>query len=139
MIALSRQACGHNRAYISLTVHFVASSMEMKNFCLMTKEVPEAHTAENLAEVLQQAIEEWNYLVKFMDNGRNMVNTVVDHLRVIYLPCIGHTIQLAVEKAFCLQDLASALGSVRKLVGYFRKLSKATYSLREKQRLLNLP
>ena len=29
----------HNRVYISLTVQFAASSMEMKNFCLMTKEV----------------------------------------------------------------------------------------------------
>ena len=69
----------------------------------------------------------------------NMVNAVVNHLRVIHLPCIGHTIQLAVEKAFCLQDIESALRKVLKLVGYFRKSSKATYSLREKKRLLNLP
>ena len=133
-------AC-HNQAYISLTVHFVASSMEMKNFCLMTKEVP-AHTTKNLAKVLQQTIEEWELASKVYgfttDNGRNMVNAVVDHLKVIHLPCIGHATQLAVEKAFRLQDVTSALGKVRKLVGYFRKSPKATYNLREKQRLLNL-
>ena len=47
----------------------------------------------------------------------NMVNAVINHLRVIHLPCIGHTIQLAVEKAFCLQDIESALRKVLKLVG----------------------
>ena len=111
----------HNRVYISLTVQFAASSMEMKNFCLMTKEVPEAHTAENLIEVLQQAIEEWELDSKVYgfttDNKMNIVNAVVNHLRVIHLPCIGHTIQLAVEKAFCLQDIESALRKVLKLVG----------------------
>ena len=95
----------------------------------MTKEVPEAHTAENLAEVLEQAIEEWELASKVYgfttDNEMNMVNTVINHLRVIHLPCIGHTIQLVVEKAFCLQDIESALRKVLKLVGYFRKSSKA--------------
>ena len=54
-----------------------------------------------------------------------MVNAVVNHLRVIHLPCIGHTIQLAVEKAFCLRDIKSALRKVLKLVGCFRKSSIA--------------
>ena len=85
------------------------------------KKFPEAHTAENLAEVLLQAIEEWELASKVYgfstDNEMNMVNAVINHLRVIHLPCIGHTIQLAVEKAFCLQDIESALRKVLKLVG----------------------
>ena len=46
----------------------------------MTREISEAHTAENLAEVLKQAI------------------AVVEHLEVFHLPCAGYTLQLAVEK-----------------------------------------
>ena len=83
------------------------------------------HNQCNLAEVLEQAIEEWELASKVYgfttDNEMNMVNAVVNHLRVIHLPCIGHTIKLVVEKPFCLQDIESALRKVLKLVGYFRK------------------
>lgn len=57
----------HNRAYISLTVHFITPSIEIKNFCLITKEVPENHTAINLTEVLQSAIDDWELSNKVYD------------------------------------------------------------------------
>ncbi len=133
----------HNKAYISLTVHFVNSSMEMKNYCLATKEIPEAHTAVNLAEVLKSAFTEWSLSEKVYgfctDNAQNIVNAVINNLQVLHLPCFGHTLQLSVQKAFNLTEIAVVLGKVRKLVGHFKKSSKATYCLREKQRLLNLP
>ena len=95
-----------------------------------------------MAEVLKQAIDDGKLTGKVYmdtDNCKNIVNAVVEHLEVFHLPCIGHTLQLAVEKAFHLSDVMSVLGRVRKLVGHFKKSSKATYSLREKQQLLGLP
>ena len=44
---------------------------------------------------------------------------------------------LSIEKAFHLNEVASVLGRVQKMFGHFKKSSKATYSLREKQRLRN--
>ena len=54
---------------------------------------------------------------------------VVDHL---HMPCVGHTLY-----SFHLNEVASVLGRVQKMFGHFKKSSKATYSLREKQRLRN--
>lgn len=73
------------------------------------------------------------------DNCKNIVNAIIDHLQVLHLPCVRHTLQLSVEKAFDLNDVAVVLGRVHKLVVHFKKSSKAMYSLREKQKLLNLP
>ena len=70
----------------------------------MTREISEAHTGKNLAEVLKQAIDDWKLTGKVYgfstDNCKNIVNAAVEHLEVFHLPCIGHTFQLAVEKAF---------------------------------------
>ena len=114
----------------------------MRNFSLITKEIPENHTAVNLSEVLQNAIDDWELFTKVYGFGTNnckkIVNAVVDHLQVVHMPCVGHTLQLSVEKAFHLSELVSVLGRVQKLVGHFKKSPKATYSLREKQRLLKL-
>lgn len=30
------------------------------------------------------------------DNGSNIINTVVDHLKLIHMPCINHTLQLSI-------------------------------------------
>ena len=73
------------------------------------------------------------------DNCQNIVNAVNDHLQVLHLPCFGHTLQLSVQKAFNLNEIAVVLGKVHKLVGHFKKSSKAKYCLHEKQKLLNLP
>ena len=73
------------------------------------------------------------------DNCQNIVNAVTDHLQVLHLPCFGHTLQLSVQKAFNLNEIVVGLGKVHKLVGHFKKSSKAKYCLHEKQKLLNLP
>ena len=117
--------------------------MKIKHYCLMTKEVTETHSAENLAEELRQGIDEWDLSDKLYaittDNCKNIVNAVVDHLNVLHIPCIGHTLQLGVQKAFTINRVANVLGKVRKLVQHFRKSSKAMYQLRAKQTVLSLP
>uniref|UniRef100_A0A1X7VYX5 DUF659 domain-containing protein n=1 Tax=Amphimedon queenslandica TaxID=400682 RepID=A0A1X7VYX5_AMPQE len=121
----------HNRGYLSLTVHFVDTNMKMKHYCLMTKEADSAHTAENLVLVLNESLSEWNLDEKVYafstDNGQNMVNAVVHHLKVLHIPCISHTLQLSVQKSFNIDYIARVLAKIWKLVGHFRKSTKATY------------
>lgn len=131
----------HNRGYLSLTVHFVVSSMEMRHYCLMTQEVSVAHNAENLAKELTEAIDDWDLPGKVYafctDNAKNIVNAVRQlNGCVLHLPCFGHTLQLGVQKCFNIDGISRILG---KLVEHFRKSSKATYELRSKQTLLDLP
>ena len=92
----------HKRAYTSVTAHYITSEWEMKHNCLQTREVDERHTAENLGVELQAALKEWGGLEYkaygcTTDNVSNTTNAVVDHLQLVQLPCIGHTLQLSVE------------------------------------------
>ena len=88
----------------------------MRHHCLQTREVDESHNAINLAKELSAAIEEWglNDRVKVYgcttDNAANITNAVVDHLHLIHLPCVGHTLQLGVEKGLKVPQVARVLG-----------------------------
>ena len=73
------------------------------------------------------------------DNGANIVNSIVDHLKLIHMPCIGHTFQLSIKKAFDLPTVQRVLGRCQKCIAHFNKSTKETYKLREKQKLLKLP
>ena len=134
----------HNRGYLSLTVHFIDSRMELNHYCLMTKEVSESHTADVIASVLSESFQEWELrepeqVYAFCtDNGKNIVNAIINHLKVLHLPCIGHTLQLSVQKSFSIDRVARVLAKVRKLVEHFKKSSKSTNEFRSKQALLDL-
>ncbi len=59
-------------AIMAICAHFVAESGELKKMTLALKEVDGMHTADNLATVLFDAIEEWGFMSKLgyfvMDN-----------------------------------------------------------------------
>ena len=57
----------HNQVYISLTVQFAASSMEMKNFCLMTKNFQKLTLLKTWLKYYYKLLRNGNLLVKFMD------------------------------------------------------------------------
>ena len=126
-----------NRSYISLTLHYVSSNFEMRSRCLHTKEVPQEHTAEVLASVLEEMLKEWQVRPKIYaattDNGRNIVNACVQHMEIFHLPCFGHTMQLAVKKALDLHKVSRVIARCSKLVGFFHHSTKAMYKFREKQ------
>ena len=74
----------HNRAYLSLSAHYVSPTWEMKHHCLSTWEVSVAHTAVNIAKELREEIVQWGISDRVhgftTDNGQNVVNAIVDHL-----------------------------------------------------------
>ena len=92
----------HRRAYMSVTVHYITSEWEMKHHCLQTREVEERHTAENLAVELQAVLKEWGLECKAYgcttDNASNITNAIENHMSLVHLPCIGHTLQLSIER-----------------------------------------
>ena len=54
------------------------------------------------------------------------------------MPCVGHTLNLAVKKCFELSQVSKALARIRKIVGHFHRSTKAMSKLREKQELLGI-
>lgn len=72
------------------------------------------------------------------DNCGNIVNAVV-LLGIEHIPCVAHTLQLSIKDGLAITRVQRVLGRCRKLVEHFRKSTKETYKLQEKQKLLQLP
>ena len=135
-------AAHSNRAYLCLTCHGIDSNWQLCSFCLATKELPVAHTAENIGEKIEEILDEWNIdkdmiVAAVTDNARNMINAI-NGMGFLHFPCMGHTLQLGILKAFDIGPVKAALARVSNIVSHFHRSSKATYSLKEKQNLLGL-
>ena len=130
------------RAYISLTVHFIDSDFDLKCKCLQTLEVPQDHTASSLSQVLKSMLQDWNISEKVYagvtDNGSNIVNAI-GLMGIEHFPCFAHTLQLGIKRGLEVPRVQRVLGRCKKLVEHFKKSTKETYKLREKQDMLKLP
>ena len=49
-----------SHAYIGITIHYVTNQFDLRNHLLATKEFSDSHIAENLTEILQRILSEWN-------------------------------------------------------------------------------
>ena len=85
---------------------------------------------------------EWDISEKVVgsttDNAKNIANAVKT-LDMFNTPCIGHTLQLSVLKAFKLDLVSKMLGRLRMIAGHFHRSPKASAKLREKWQLHGLP
>ena len=85
--------------YMSVTVHFM-EDWEMKSACLQTSYFPQDHTAEHIAEALQEAILNWNLnpsglVAVTTDNGSNVVKAL-QLTKWPRMQCFGHRLHLAI-------------------------------------------
>lgn len=130
------------RSYISLTIHFVCTDFKLQSKCLQTLEIPQDHTAASLQEVLSDMFKAWSLSNKVCgattDNCGNIVNAV-GLLGLEHVPCVAHTLQLSIKRGLEIPAVNRVLARCRKLVEHFRKSSKETYKLRQKQTMLDLP
>ena len=130
------------RAYISLTAHFVNNDFKHQSRCLQTLEIPQDHDATSLKDVLSSMFHDWKIAGKLCggitDNASNMVNAfrllVIDHF-----PCVAHTLQLSIGKGLNVTRVQRVLSRCKKLVTHFRKSTKEMYKLRERQEMLKVP
>ena len=89
--------------YISYTVHFITDDWKLSSYCLETMFLPQDHTGENIAEVLESILESWNLKIDHKvclttDNGANVVSAA-SILGLTRLSCFGHNLNLAVTNA----------------------------------------
>ena len=66
------------------------------------------------------------------DSGSNIL-AAVDLLQWPHVSCFSHTLQLGVEKAMKLPQVAKTLARCRRLVGHFNHSAKSSYLLKKKQ------
>lgn len=134
------QSLTQNRTYISLSTHSVNynshGGFSMINKCLKTFEVQEDNTAENITREMYEAFVEWGITHKVSGATTNGSVDIVKACSLlemsVEMPCLGHTINRAMDEAFQLPRVDSFLGCSRKLVDHFKE--PAMYLLREKQK-----
>lgn len=89
-----------NEGFVSLTVHYINNSYELKNYTLKIQALPESHTSENLNSLLKSNLSEWN-----IDSGKHKLYFVTDNASNIIkavrlsdtwerIPCFAHTLQV---------------------------------------------
>ena len=135
-----------NQSYISVTAHFlkVKSDWQFEHFVLKSKELPGSHTAKHLAEAIKECLDGWEIhdtqiSCVTIDNASNIVKAVDQILQWPHLPCFGHTLNLAVRAGLAKPRVHQVVSKCSHIVTYFRRSSKATYVLKEKQIALGLP
>ena len=126
-------------------MHFIDRKRELKTRCVQTQFMPEDHTGEHLAEVMEATLDAWelnkcNQVCLTTDNGANIVNAG-NRLKWQRLPCFGHNLHLAITQA--LKDdhrCTRALGLSTEIVSSFsmswkrrRDLTKAQINLELRQ------
>ena len=129
-----------NEAYVGVTFHTISSEWELEHVSLENQELPEAHTAENLAQALMIVLEKWKFdSCKLsgitVNNASNIQKARIDILHWKCLGCFGHT-NLCIKEGLKQPQVHTAVAQCSRLVTYFRKSSRATHILGVKQEAL---
>uniref|UniRef100_A0A8C5D8W6 BED-type domain-containing protein n=1 Tax=Gouania willdenowi TaxID=441366 RepID=A0A8C5D8W6_GOUWI len=123
-------------SYVTVTAHYF-EDWKMKTALLQTRAMPERHTAENLANVLGAAAEDWGIADKIVacvhDNATNVTGATSRHLEWESHRCFAHTLQLAVNDGFKLNSIANVVGGASRLVSHFHHSTVASEALKKKQ------
>ena len=129
-------------SYITVTEHHIDSEWHMHSCVLMTRDMPEKHTGDNLADRLTECVSEFGLDGKIEccvhDNAANM-NCAGRKCPWSDLGCFGHTLQLCIKPGLEQQSVSKMVSKARKLVGHFKHSTTLTAELEKRQVLLKVP
>lgn len=131
-------------AYITITSHWLNSKWEQKSFVLQTRELRESHNSENLANALKKCLEDFQVPLTSVkacttDNASAAINSIRLLDGVTHIPCLAHTLNLAVQKGLQSgRDIAKIISRLKSTAAHFHTSSKDRYLLKDKQKLLGI-
>ena len=113
---------------------------QLKAYLLETVEFLVAHTDSNIAEELQEILENWSLsqekLSAITTDNRTVRTNIVAALVITQwkrMPCFSHILQFAVKVVLKLPEVSRTLARCRHLVAHFNRSAKSTYLLKQKQ------
>lgn len=132
-------------SFITVTAHFINTcTWTMRHVVLATRLMEESHTAVNLREKLENILEEFRISQKSFlcvhDNAAN-INLALETCDYFedHIGCAAHTLQLCVNNGLRIDRIQRAIAAAARLVGHFKRSSKAINALKQKQISMNLP
>lgn len=102
-------------------------------------------SAEALSKVLKDCVVEWGIPTSLgfppvvTDNAANVTKAVQLTESAVHVPCLAHTINLAVQKSLKVKRVSHLLARVQRIVAFFHRSALANKLLQSKADLLNLP
>ncbi|KAG8175129.1 hypothetical protein JTE90_028678 [Oedothorax gibbosus] len=125
-----------NEGILAITGHFIAKDKLVSPLLSVIK-VEGSHSAENLAQVIDDSLSSWGCRDKVIsmvtDNLSTMLNCA-DLLHIKHIPCLAHTLNLTVTDSFKVKGLAEFLSKCKKIVTFFRHSTLASEKLKQIQR-----
>ncbi|CAG8448749.1 8418_t:CDS:2 [Cetraspora pellucida] len=114
--------------YLGVTATWIMSNFKIKDVMLENKYILSLHSSKVIADELHKYIKAWNlehHIISITtDNSKNMVsafpllNQKDGCRRIKCLPCMAHTLQLAIGKRLALAEVLVA--RVRRLIQFFQ-------------------
>ena len=136
-----------NDAYISLTLHFIDNSWELKSYTLATYPFPEQHTGDHIVEKLKEILNEYNIandsvVAIVHDQGSNFQwagRLLAEEKHWRSVNCAAHCLQLCVLEGFGISAIAQVLVVAKSLVKHFHHSARATEALHKRLESMNQP
>ncbi|XP_060761951.1 E3 SUMO-protein ligase ZBED1-like isoform X2 [Neoarius graeffei] len=131
-------------SYITVTCHYIDENWQLKSAVLIMTNMSDRHTADNLADKLNDVVETWGLSGRVTacvhDNARNIVQAN-NPTRVSWksVACFAHTLNLAVNDGFTAAGVSRAIVAAGRSVKHFHHSTVATKALEEKQHQMRLP
>ncbi|KAL7077472.1 hypothetical protein ACQ4LE_002961 [Meloidogyne hapla] len=135
---------GVTENFISLTAQGITTEWTRKKFILSIRKFSDAHTSENMANMIRSLVEEWKIEDKIhcfvTDSARN-VKKAYEELPYEHALCSAHQINLIVRNCVIEKEgeIANLLGRCRRIVSHVRHSNKAFAELKEIQADNDLP
>ena len=133
-----------NCQYLAVTCQGVDARWRMQSFLLAVCVVGERETGAYVSRLVDSVLTEWslcreNVVVVTTDGGSGIRNAVEKHLKLPWLHCMGHLINLAVKKGISVPAVDVLVKNARAISSHFRYSSEAARQLKDQQILLNQP
>jgi len=143
----------NTESYLTATVHFFDTDLQLRTFVLATEKLTSNHTAQYLSEVLHDIFHNWNIRTKVcaivIDSGAK-IKAAVRLMNIEHIPCTAHKLNNIVKKSLKLDSddqsivtddqvqIINLAKLCRSIVGHFKHSEVHTRQLAEKQQQMGL-
>ncbi|KAF2891209.1 hypothetical protein ILUMI_14964, partial [Ignelater luminosus] len=133
----------NNISFISFTAHWLDSDFNLRHAALNVKHVEGQHTAQNIANALQEIPSRWECPLSKIhvivhDNGRNVAKAVSE-AAMNFACCFIHTLQLVVKDSLKVQpEVEETIAAERRIVTHFNHSGTAQEELKKFQENLGI-
>jgi hypothetical protein len=111
------------QGYIGVTCSYIDSKFNLNEITLTVNYVRYPHTAQHIAESLEEVLEKWNLREKVFvittDNAANMKKAISDMDAIEWQGCSAHTLQLIIGKG--LVPVKALIMRVKRLIEFFMR------------------